>query len=110
MRISDWSSDVCSSDLQTGNVAQRGNRVVVVKMATKTTLITQPGDAHHHRIAILVVGEELQRTRIAANLVAGIVELGHIARQSVVQGKSVSVRVDLSGRRIAQKDTVEANP
>src|SRR3546814_15528508 len=77
MRISDWSSDVCSSDLtdhETRDVAQRGDRVVVVEMAAKAALVTQRRDPHHHRVAILVVAEELQTRRFATNLVRGVME------------------------------------
>ena len=67
-----------ATDDETGNIAQRGDRIVVVEMPAKTFLIAQRRDAHDHRIAILPVGEELQRARLAADLVAGVVEIGQI--------------------------------
>jgi hypothetical protein len=47
-------------------------------MAAETALVAQAGDAHHHRIAVLAVGEELQRAGLAADLVAGVVEVGEV--------------------------------
>src|SRR3546814_16093287 len=67
MRISDWSSDVCSSDLFEDH-------------------------ARSHRIHAI----DLRRIGHLAQKVRGITR----DRKSVVSGKSVSVRVDLGGRRI----------
>src|SRR3546814_13317238 len=69
MRISDWSSDVCSSDLL--GRGQREGRVEDLKVAVI-------GHAEH---AAFGCPAELDR-------------------KSVVSGKSVTVRVDLGGRRI----------
>src|SRR3546814_14896749 len=71
MRISDWSSDVCSSDL-------------------------------HAEPMSLDDALRLAETR-APELQAR--EAGLEDRKSVVEGKSVSVRVDLGGRRIIKKQT-----
>src|SRR3546814_19757534 len=81
MRISDWSSDVCSSDL-----CCRGR--------CSTRLLRGVGE---RRIGV-----------------DGVVDAGSVAhvprrrfpapdRKSVVSGKSVSVRVDLGGRRVIKK-------
>ena len=67
-----------TADDETGNVAQRGDRIVVVEMPAETALIAQARDAHHHRIAVLPVREELQRRRFAADLIAGVVEIRQI--------------------------------
>src|SRR3546814_16236572 len=88
MRISDWSSDVCSSDLEDAEAgAPRG-----------LVLGHSLGDQ-----SCLVVGD-LRRQGI---LRGGLVERRHGAgggdRKSVVEGKSVSVRVDLGGRRIIKQ-------
>src|SRR3546814_18106319 len=69
MRISDWSSDVCSSDL---GILRR-------------SIID-----HQHRQRHFAIGQ-----RPAMN--------SWPDRKSVVSGKSVSVRVDLGGRRIIKK-------
>src|SRR3546814_15591412 len=70
-RISDWSSDVCSSDLIQELIAEKDGWMVwpVMKLASP-----------------------LSRKQT-------------IDRKSVVSGKSVSVRVDLGGRRIIKKKT-----
>src|SRR3546814_12674374 len=107
MRISDWSSDVCSSDL---HVHGEGHFRAEI--------------ARHGLLALTA-----RRNRVAARSAAGAcasatgdrrgrppLRLDHrrrwrcIAipqceqdRKSVVEGKSVSVRVDLGGRRIINK-------
>src|SRR3546814_20057623 len=68
MRISDWSSDVCSSDLHL--LARRDDDVIF--------------------------GGVVARIRLAAETHEPV----GLDRKSVVSGKSVSVRVDLGGRRI----------
>src|SRR3546814_14696741 len=96
MRISDWSSDVCSSDL-TGCVTvpvlwDRETATVVSNESADILRMfnaafdgvgARPGDywPEAHRAAIDAVKE----------------------RKRVVEGKSVSVRVDLGGRRSMKK-------
>src|SRR3546814_710709 len=81
MRISDWSSDVCSSDLRQVGVMQH---------------IQQLDEERHflHRTAFHQGQDKL--TRLQADKKIGV----FADRQSVVSGKSVSVRVDIGGRRI----------
>src|SRR3546814_9526022 len=43
MRISDWSSDVCSSDLLAGELGQQ------VRMQRRAMLVGEPGDAQERR-------------------------------------------------------------
>src|SRR3546814_19069165 len=107
MRISDGSSDVCSSDL----LATGAGLVVLIQ-------IFGPVSGAHFNPAVTLV--MLLRRAIAPReagayavvQVAGAILgtwLAHtmfaepIARKSVVSGKSVSVRVDLGGRRILKK-------
>ena len=59
-----------------GNIAQHGNRIVVVEMPAEPLLVTEPRNAHHHRIGVLSVGKEGQRCRLAAQLVFRIVQIG----------------------------------
>src|SRR3546814_19310063 len=80
MRISDWSSDVCSSDLPVPVPADL-SRLVLLERAT----LSQPA----------VIAGQL--------CVLCLVARGLPDRKSVVWGKSVSVRVDLGGRRIIKK-------
>src|SRR3546814_13308632 len=87
LRISDWSSDVCSSDLQRvagviGNPVQQTtllSRDAVVVVAHSSIGVTQ-----RHRAHVVKV-------------------LNPVDRKSVVQGKSVSVSVDIGGRSIIKK-------
>src|SRR3546814_16767092 len=95
MRISDWSSDVCSSDLRGSSCAasaarpsrQAGLRVrsVVPGLASQRCLIHPPPcAAFRHPPGFSTDGEGSDRT-------------------SVVSGKSVSVSVDRGGRRLIKK-------
>src|SRR3546814_11744392 len=90
MRISDWSSDVCSSDLNVYTKSQPGKRFLRV-------LIVRDPKA------------DLEGARQESDMIyRKYQDLGHevVDRKSVVSGKSVSVRVDLGGRRIfKQKNT-----
>src|SRR3546814_15262968 len=74
MRISDWSSDVCSSDLGPLGLRVVGQGGVLVARAR----VDRRGDAG---------ADDCDRKR-------------------VVSGKSVSVRVDLGGRRLIKKNTI----
>src|SRR3546814_20087798 len=95
MRISDWSSDVCSSDL-------------VVPPATI------PPDGHDEDLGSRRARSDRPRWSAAggARRTAGRTADGggavHVDRKSVVEGTSVSVRVDLGGRRnITKKKSID---
>src|SRR3546814_16387006 len=133
MRMSDWSSDVCSSDLGPVAAAACGARdgkargvAVGPRHADRAQHRVEQlaGGAREEGAALLIVhfgpgGEQHQRrTRFAHRqhtarvpLAAGHVGAGcqpvlkfvPVARKSVVSGKSVSVRVDSGGRRIIKK-------
>src|SRR3546814_15808512 len=129
MRISDWSSDVCSSDLdQVPSLAPMLERVLpaVVSIAVRgreqeprerefqavgSGVIVDPERGHvitnHHVVeeadeitVALRDGRRLQGRKIGADPGTDIAVV--LDRQSVVAGKSVSVRVDPGGRRIIQ--------
>src|SRR3546814_12943380 len=96
MRISDWSSDVCSSDL-----AGTGDTFGAV--VGKAKLVQ--GDA-----------PRIEGLQIIWKQDPKVPGRGHFShrlafspedRKSVVQGKSVSVRVDLGGRRIIKKQNTQ---
>src|SRR3546814_7410816 len=80
MRISDWSSDVCSSDLDGDGVGRSG---------------IQRGDTLH-----------AEHLGLADPYRFAVDDRGDADRKSVVKGKSVSVRVVLGGRRIIKKHTI----
>src|SRR3546814_18907594 len=95
MRISDWSSDVCSSDLLAPT-----NPFAVVILAQLDANATRDGPARMARKTELVLGLYLWGfSRDNVIKLFRIIE----DRKSVVKGKSVSVRVDLGGRRILKK-------
>src|SRR3546814_12504951 len=89
MRISDWSSDVCSSDLVDDALDDGG-------CFGKRYDAGNPGEfpriSHGDGVAVLgkVKDNDADDHRT-------------IDRKSVVLGESVSVRVDLGGRRIIKK-------
>src|SRR3546814_18444188 len=88
MRISDWSSDVCSSDLLLAVRTQAGERGDLGVLA-----LVQVDDPH-----LAVPEPEAQPgRRVPAE---GLAEAD---RKSVVEGKSVSVRVGHGGRSILKK-------
>src|SRR3546814_13819774 len=92
LRIIDWSSDVCSSDLgDEGGFAP---------------------NVHNHEAAIQLILKAIAEagyepgSQIALGLDCASSEF-YRDRKSVVSGKSVSVRVDLGGRRIIKEQTLE---
>src|SRR3546814_18115044 len=106
MRISDWSSDVCSSDLQ---MLARMDIISVNCPHTPATFhllsarrldLLQP----QAYIVNTARGEVIDENALVRKLRKGEIA-GAGDRKSVVQGQSVSVRVDLGGRRIIKKKT-----
>src|SRR3546814_13907278 len=107
MRISDWSSDVCSSDLALKaedhlfEVAdgEQGARPIAVCAFAREEFLGKPRDDRPLReVGVLRL--------IDQDMLGRLVELVAQDRKSVVKGKSVSVRVDLGGRRIIKKKTI----
>src|SRR3546814_11089881 len=98
MRISDWSSNVCSSDLAVGVAAI----VVAVAVVVAVTVVVRRGDDRAERQA--------DYARADGNGGGVVMVAVIVARKSVVLGKSVSVRVDLGGRRIIKKKTSTSAP
>src|SRR3546814_16732986 len=100
MRISDWSSDVCSSDLIFAALQEcwRALRIFMARFLSGCVAVpicdSRPPLLWGELIIIL---RSLQETRIFTMLTTSA------DRKSVVSGKSVSVRVDLGGRRIIKK-------
>src|SRR3546814_8718162 len=90
MRISDWSSDVCSSDLRRGDYL--GATVQVIPHVTDTIKEFVQADLD---------GEDFVLCEIGGTV--GDIESLPLDRKSVVSGKSVSVRVDLGGRSIIKQ-------
>src|SRR3546814_17462910 len=107
MRISDWSSDVCSSDLRfliektrlldrlRGRINARQEKALIRMMTEGPDGFVGGLSAHNYRT--ITDAASAPATRDLAELV----ELG--ARKSVVWGKSVVVGIDLGGCRIIKK-------
>src|SRR3546814_11693626 len=97
MRMSDWSSDFCSSDLLDEPAVDLGDREREVADRNVAALRRLP-----HRGYRLIVdlrpGEH--HRRLAALEVAVGIDCGVKERKGVVQGKSVYVSVNLGGCRI----------
>src|SRR3546814_18391946 len=98
MRISDWSSDVCSSDLRPGAGGGKG-AITVARLHLPGAPRRRPRPAgpapppaHRRHPGRPPVGQ-----RPAAVMPSD--------RKSAVSGNSVSVRVDLGGRRILKPKT-----
>src|SRR3546814_18143753 len=89
MRISDWSSDVCSSDL--------------VIFAHAPDL--ESGQAYYADVKARAsgFGRDPGQLFVMPGIAPLVGDTDEEDRKSVVSGKSVSVRVDLGGRRIIKK-------
>src|SRR3546814_18291946 len=109
MRISDWSSDVCSSDLFSFlYYADRVYQLPLGLIGIAIGIVLLPDLARKLRSGAedqamhgLNRGLEFALLLTLPATVAPIVIAG--ARKSVGWGKSVSVRVDIGGRRIIKK-------
>src|SRR3546814_15600036 len=97
MRISDWSSDVCSSDLD----RQSNVQIVDWRNAPISRIYYryEEGDDYEEEIAGRRV-EGFVEARRNISIARGNLRRD---RKSVVEGKRVSVRVDLGGRRSIKK-------
>src|SRR3546814_15276843 len=112
MRISDWSSDVCSSDL---GVVSRRHRAGVGDLGARRRGTDRVGHATGSGIALaqvrsvdLGVIAEAQQVVSQQPLEVGprlFALVGTVDRKSVESGKRVSVRVDRGGRGIVKKKT-----
>src|SRR3546814_15002160 len=91
MRISDWSSDVCSSDLSVDD-AEDGETTIPARKLFDIVRALPDGSK-------VTVAQGADKVTVQAGRSRFTLD-----RKSVVEGKSVSVRVDLGGRRsIKQK-------
>src|SRR3546814_16732762 len=114
MRISDWSSDVCSSDLicPGAHVDLSGTLCHLTRNPpNQDWLYFMPDDAMKDEIesrsliemTTSVVAAYLSNNNVASGQIAEVIHTVHGDRKSVGEGKCVSVRVDLGGRRLIQK-------
>src|SRR3546814_13182148 len=116
MRISDWSSDVCSSDLAAAHreheaARGQGHRAragpVRVRFRAEFRRLgaaegTRRG-GHRNHAALCRTAQPRRHRRSIEPAARRMYRSIRSDRKSVVEGKSVSVRVDLGGRLIIQK-------
>src|SRR3546814_18921910 len=109
MRISDWSSDVCSSDLNNrpATVGARPPRSTPASpVITATACCDTPSTKHSRHRPVRQI-KEVPRDDETDDENRGLPlapAQGDEDRKRVVMGKSVSVRVDLGGRRSSKKN------
>src|SRR3546814_19747312 len=102
MRISDWSSDVCSSDLSSPAVSDLVAGRVDIMIDSVTS---QRQNILAKRVRALGVTSLDRHPQLPE--VPTIAEAAGRDRKSVVWGKSVSVRVNLGGRRTFNKKQLQ---
>src|SRR3546814_14054774 len=101
MRISDWSSDVCSSDLslRAPNGPFKDGQVIntILKDAFAATGVTPPGP---------YVGSHVLRHSLATNMVrngASLAEIGDMLRHRSRASKMIYAKLDIDGLRSIAK-------
>src|SRR3546814_14642360 len=119
MRISDWSSDVCSSDLLpplvggmerlNWHLADQLSRFAEVRMigpsgsASLAPSSVQVSESPLRPLPHFLVHAQWNALKEARKWRPDVVLAGRGERKSVVEGKRGSVRVDLGGRQIRKK-------
>src|SRR3546814_14536736 len=108
MRISDWSSDVCSSDLkEIANVVARlqrqGEQLAAVSLSGKINGAVGNYNAHGAAYPDVDWPAFARRFVESLDLDFNPYTTQLEDRKSAVSGKSVSVRVDLGGRSTIKK-------
>src|SRR3546814_15842316 len=102
MRISDWSSDVCSSDLGFEGYKPLSPEAAVAAAPDVLLISTRSLDLLGGRDGLRAI-PEIALTPAGREGRVVVIDGLLLDRKSVVSGKSVSVRVDLGGRRIIKK-------
>src|SRR3546814_20081898 len=113
MRISDWSSDVCSSDLSLefvdGVLAWRLVSLDCLHACEAdacdqaNAVVTSPASALLVALLSLRVAVVLDESKMRRGAGRAVLPSVVADRKSVVWGKSVSLRVDLGGRGAVKK-------
>src|SRR3546814_19844384 len=107
MRISDWSSDVCSSDLQVPSGKKSLPRVRLKVSHVRSTCSFIPLASRRGRISSSVTTEFARTSpclKASGPSVNGLRTVSeHTDRKSGVEGKRVSVKVDTGGGRNDKK-------
>src|SRR3546814_15187999 len=112
MRISDWSSDVCSSDLTDANDHNQRNVFKDAVIQSRKAHFTGGDDDKNLIHLDTPLPFDIRDVLAHANFRnTEMVDSGEVYadRKSVVSGKRVSVRVDLGGRRSIKKTKSRKN-
>src|SRR3546814_17553747 len=100
MRISDWSADVCSSDLPVEAPSREAFAAAVLRgPGQQQAAVSGDRDAVRQHADLDLVEPRPHHHALHRRQDRQF----RIDRKSVLEGKSVSVRVDLGGRRIIKK-------
>src|SRR3546814_16700260 len=105
MRISDWSSDVCSSDLFASGGGASANPNAAVAALSEDAEICGCNGVSKAKVVSCIDGGATTLDAIRATCKASASGGSCTDRKSVVQGKGVAVRVDLGGRRYLTQKT-----
>src|SRR3546814_15117546 len=117
MRISDWSSDVCSSDLDNAgskdvhcrerSVAQGAGLLLAAgcRLARHERRLPPLGSDWHLSVAVLLPGQGGGQVARRADPATAFLRAGGtlLDEKGLGEGKSVAVRVKLGGRRRLKK-------
>src|SRR3546814_14234345 len=103
MRISDWSSDVCSSDLHIPHFTYDEEIDVTALEVMRADLNANRGDRARLTLLPFLIVAICKAVPDFPMINAHYDDEAGADRKSVVEGKSVSVRVDLGGRRLIKK-------
>src|SRR3546814_14170210 len=101
MRISDWSSDVCSSDLLLG--LGQGKTTNPVNLLGNHHFTGLKIGNHTQQLGAVGTGTRCLLPIDCRDIIARCLRLGYEDRKSVVKGQSVSVRVDFGVCRIIKQ-------
>src|SRR3546814_15981996 len=106
MRISDWSSDVCSSDLRNEHITH--GKLPVERSEQHGTGSRAYGWRRNGGRSVATASPAMMRPEgagadISRPMASNANHAWNSERKGVVEGKSVSVRVDLGGRRIIKQ-------
>src|SRR3546814_11747693 len=109
MRISDWSSDVCSSDLLSGaNITKAAG--AEDSSVTINTIMSQMAGSASQAKAFDQALKDLKERGLSSSLLQQIAEAGvERDRTRAEAGTSGAVRVNLGGRRSSKKNTKRQN-
>src|SRR3546814_16844034 len=103
MRISDWSSDVCSSDLRRCRAGGHPPRCHRSRCRWPARLPNRDRAAPIRNRPFVARAGNDETVGLALFAHQGVRSAQPGDRKSVVSGKRVSVRVDLGGRRVIKK-------